>query len=1105
MIFPKTNSAAFSLALSISAFKTLPATMAEDSCTSFATVDASGIPGWDGVEVFDFESPLTLTEALTSKMYTAGNMKSQRVYDTTDIDIYFLYQIPSKCMFDINDNKKCASVASMFQMGEKSTCFIMGGCPLSEAVNCAAVPEGCAPYTVDIGAHWELKTSTERGNEGTCNDLIVNKDDEFADGPYCRVDDNFGASPGNEWSGAWDFTGNATDGAEGYYICETSRSLTTPSPETDNQLTPGTEVNFGVSFWLGWTDAGHVVTGCFEDWAGLRLVDENGDATPVFDDVGGEEESAEPKESGSDMETAFTPAPSGTAFISISSIVGAAYTFATAAVATYVIVIIHSTTSTMKVRAFALPLSLLCGTTVSMAAMSNSTSSSSPHKPLALVHYPLNPTIPCGDGSPAGFYTDAYITPDGIKNKNHVINFMGGGGCGSNSSCQAIWEQQPYMLSSLFEPSMIDGATILSNDASENPTMASFTKWNVPYCSQDLWLGNVSQSDNFIRSGSKIVEAVLAHWLDEVSEAQVVIDTLVISGVSAGGMAVLNHFLAFQTVAQAAGVESLRLILDASLYPDGIDTDFSDLMKQVVDPQQHPLCFEEWTSKLQLQHESLSRLPCCLSTHCMLRHSNGLSEWARSSPNSSVLSNQSGLHTQMLLIDSAYDSLQNFLELSSDTSPRNAVPSGGISSLDGVASTTFNIAEYAGERKSRVVETVFGGGKQLGPNVFWAMTSSLGHNALIPSIDLSSRLCDAMQAAESSCEGARDCVFSNYPGGIFPVCNATGSGLKLPLGNGLNMTLWTTTESWNLVKVNGQSIRDVISLFVTSALGSSSSSSSTLLIDSCPGPNCVPQDSTEENPAQSLIEMDNVFTPISIWLRILVTIILSSMPLCFLLSVCGCGIGGGKQTQTDNKSQVPEKTRSKPCRKSLYLNGLSVFSSSGDKILDDVSVDFKCSTLNCLLGKSGSGKSCFLGVLSRQLRSNLQVQYKNGTDLSRMSCTYMRQQDVGMKNMTPNEYLSTTARVYGTCKDRLDFILDLVRPFFPVKTETSENGDTIVSLDPFNNVPLKELSGGQRRMISIATALFQEFFHPLYHLTKILPVNLCHSTFHRGQLQLRKF
>ena len=104
MIFPTTNSAAFSLALSISAFKTLPAIVATDSCTSIdyikciktespPTLDASDISDWNGVEVF--ESPLTA--ALTSKMYTAGNMKIQCVYDSTDI--YFLYQIlASTCL-----------------------------------------------------------------------------------------------------------------------------------------------------------------------------------------------------------------------------------------------------------------------------------------------------------------------------------------------------------------------------------------------------------------------------------------------------------------------------------------------------------------------------------------------------------------------------------------------------------------------------------------------------------------------------------------------------------------------------------------------------------------------------------------------------------------------------------------------------------------------------------------------------------------------------------------------------------------------------------------------------------------------------------------------
>lgn len=79
-----------------------------------------------------------------------------------------------------------------------------------------------------------------------------------------------------------------------------------------------------------------------------------------------------------------------------------------------------------------------------------------------------------------------------------------------------------------------------------------------------------------------------------------------------------------------------------------------------------------------------------------------------------------------------------------------------------------------------------------------------------------------------------------------------------------------------------------------------------------------------------------------------------------------------------------------------------------------------------------------------------------------------------MRNMTPNEYLNVTAKVYGTSKERFDFVLGLVRPFFPVRTESNENADETVTLDPFNNVALKELSGGQRRMISIATALFQE-------------------------------
>ena len=224
-----------------------------------------------------------------------------------------------------------------------------------------------------------------------------------------------------------------------------------------------------------------------------------------------------------------------------------------------------------------------------------------------------------------------------------------------------------------------------------------------------------------------------------------------------GTMAIINHFDQIKQVASAAKVKSLRLILDSSLYPDRIDTNFTPLLQDVVDPEIHPLCFKEASEGLQ--HDSLSNLPCCLSTHCMLRHDEALSTWARSSESS-------GDDTKMLLIDASYDSLQAYLDLSSNNSPMNALPkNGGVQSLDGITSTTFSIGEYAGARKSRVVETLYGGERQLGSNVIWAMTSEPGHTVLIPAVELSTRLCESGKLMmETMCMGESDCVFSEYPG-----------------------------------------------------------------------------------------------------------------------------------------------------------------------------------------------------------------------------------------------------------------------------------------------------------------------------------------------------
>jgi len=641
-----------------------------------------------------------------------------------------------------------------------------------------------------------------------------------------------------------------------------------------------------------------------------------------------------------------------------------------------------------------------------------------------------------------------------MGNKHQVINFMGGGGCASTGACKAIRDQQPYMLSSKFEPKSIEGATILSDDANENPGMAGFTKWNVHYCSQDLWLGNGGTNENLVRSGSLHVRGVLDRWLNDVLRAGAEIDILVVAGTSAGTMALLNHFDQIQDVAEAAGVKNLRLVMDSSLYPDNMDTDFTNLLKDAVDPVDHPECFKD--PEDELQHETLSKLPCCLSTHCMLRHSKSLLTWARGNTTSS---------TQMLLIDAAYDSLQAFIDLSSDDSPINALPSSGLVSLDGVASTTFNIGEYAGRRKARVVETMYGGERQLGPNLLWLVTSAPGHNSLIPSVELSTRLCESGKLAEkSTCEGERDCVFSNYPGGVVQVCNSTGSGLQLPLGSGLHMTMWTTTESWKLLTVDGKSVQEIISNFITAPASGTESTSSLLMMDPCPGPNCVPATQSVGNPAQNLIEMEDILIPMATWLRVVISIIVASIPATYILIICQMK---WKMRNENNNPMPGEMARARSS--DIYLEGLDVFSATGEQILDNVAIDIKSSSLTCLLGKAGSGKSCLLGVLSRQLRSNLKVQYVDGTNLSQVSSTFMRQQDVGMEHMTSNDYLRATAKVYGTDETRLNFILSVARPFFPVREDDNDN----IVLDPFSNAPINQLSGGQRRMISIATALFQ--------------------------------
>lgn len=319
-----------------------------ESITCAPTSTAPTLDGnseeWSSVE--QFETPLT--GALTSVPYPrgSGSAKIRCSYDAERI--YFLFEVPGAYRFSTEDNTKCASISTMFKMGEDATFFNMGGCPLGD--KCESDPEGCESYKVDLGGHWELKTTTMGvaygTNEDTGNDLVANKDDEYSVYPTCRYDDD-DAKAANEWEGAWlhsNPTAAERSAAEDVYVFEMARSLQTVSTESDAQLEPGTAIDFGIAFWdpneldrdEGWTDAGHYVTGCSRDWISLRLVDADGnikedsdegtdqdiEQEPITADVTADKDSDPGSDKGNEPDSAMVEGTSAAAFSGANVIFG---------------------------------------------------------------------------------------------------------------------------------------------------------------------------------------------------------------------------------------------------------------------------------------------------------------------------------------------------------------------------------------------------------------------------------------------------------------------------------------------------------------------------------------------------------------------------------------------------------------------------------------------------------------------------------------------------------------------------------------------------------------------------------------------------------------
>ena len=126
---------------------------------------------------------LSLTSAFSLLPYSSGDVSIKCMFDSTHI--YMAFEIPGPYRFSTTNDHLCASISTMWKVGPESKFINMGGCPhVVSGEKCDSVPETCHPYRVDLGGHWELKT-TKMGikygadlQSSSGNDLIANKDDE---------------------------------------------------------------------------------------------------------------------------------------------------------------------------------------------------------------------------------------------------------------------------------------------------------------------------------------------------------------------------------------------------------------------------------------------------------------------------------------------------------------------------------------------------------------------------------------------------------------------------------------------------------------------------------------------------------------------------------------------------------------------------------------------------------------------------------------------------------------------------------------------------------------------------------------------------------------
>ncbi|KAM9304890.1 palmitoleoyl-protein carboxylesterase notum2-like [Gastrophryne carolinensis] len=147
------------------------------------------------------------------------------------------------------------------------------------------------------------------------------------------------------------------------------------------------------------------------------------------------------------------------------------------------------------------------------------------------LHLLKNTQVTCNDGTPAGYYIR-----EAKASKRWVIFLEGGWCCYSKETCDIRYKSAKRLMSSSDWPKTRKGMGILSPRQDENPHWWNLNAVFVPYCSSDVWSGNISKIHNdFAFMGALIIQEVIR---DLVPRGLKQAKTVILAGSSAGGTGV---------------------------------------------------------------------------------------------------------------------------------------------------------------------------------------------------------------------------------------------------------------------------------------------------------------------------------------------------------------------------------------------------------------------------------------------------------------------------------------------------------------------------------------------------------------------------------------